>query len=229
MDHEIIFGIVLLDAADFSEAEMPHTKFERTRCVAAHFDRANLSQSIFYQVNAKNAFFNNADLTNANFSLANLDKADVTGTQLTCSHLQSVLSIRDALLPDRTCGHDSNLIGNGHADCNVPLLSPWILTHGKIASMKTEVDYNNCHFVAQSNNVGASMYQKIDLVHWDSGFWKYSLAVLDAHMTNGVSIELSGMSRNEAILDKKILGNCNGTMYNTIMLTTFSTRRRNKK
>ena len=73
------------------------------------------------------------------------------------------------------------------------------------------------------------MYQKLDLAHWDSGFWKYSLAVLDAHMTNGVSIELSGKSRNEAIIDTKILGNCNVTIYNTIMLTTFSFRRRNKK
>ena len=191
---------------------MPHTIFEQTRCSAAHFDRANLSQSIFYQVNAKNAFFNNATLTKANFSLANLHQADFTGTKITYSQLQSALSIQAALLPNETYAHDPNLIKNGHADCNIPLLLTWTLIHGNITTMKTEADFNNCHFVVQSNHVGASMYQKIDLAHWDSSFWKYSLAVLDAHMTSGVSIELIGKSRNGATIDKKILGNCTVTI-----------------
>jgi uncharacterized protein YjbI with pentapeptide repeats len=191
---------------------MPHTKFERTRCIAAHFDRVNLSHSIFYQVNAKSSFFNNADLTNVNFSLSNLHNADFNRTKVTCSQLLSALSIRDALLPDEMCANDPNLIKNGHADCNIPLLLTWTLAHGNITTIKTETDFDNCHFVVQSNDIGASMYQKIDLAAWDSGFWKYSLAVLDAHMTSGVSIELSGKSRNGAIIDKKILSNCSVTI-----------------
>ena len=191
---------------------MPHTKFERTRCIAAHFDRANLSQSIFYQVNAKNAFFKNADLTNANFPLSNLHKADFTGTKITSSQLQSALSIRDALLPNGTYVNDSNLIKNGNADCNIPFLLTWTLTYGNIAIMQTETDFNNCHFVLQSDDVGGSMYQKINLTHWNSGFWKYSLAVLEAQMTSEVSIELSEKNENGAIIDKKISGNCSVTI-----------------
>ncbi|CAM4813991.1 unnamed protein product [Rotaria magnacalcarata] len=202
------------NSVNFRNAVMPYTKFERTRCIAAHFNYSNLSQSIFFQVNAKSASFNNADLTNTNFSLANLHKTNFAGTKVSCSQLNSALSIKDALLPNGTCVRDPNLVKNGYADCNTPLLLSWVLTHGNITIMKAEADFNNCHFALQSNDVGASMYQKIGLEHWDSGFWKYSLAVLEAKMTNGVSIELNGKSQNGTIIDKKIL---DATENNTIM------------
>ncbi|CAF4825849.1 unnamed protein product [Rotaria socialis] len=201
-------------SVNFRNAVMPYTKFERTRCIEAHFNSSNLSESIFFQVNAKSASFNNADLTNTNFSLANLNKADFAGTKVTRSQLESALSIQDALLPNGTRVRNPNLIKNGYADCNTSLLLSWVLTHGSITTMKTETDFNNCHFALQSNNVGASMYQKVGLAHWDPGFWKYSLAVLDAKMTNGVSIELNGKSQNGTIIDKNIL---DATENNTIM------------
>lgn len=200
--------ILLLDSADFRNAQMPHTKFERTRCIAAHFEGANLSQSIFYQVNAKGAFFNISDLTNTNFSLTNLQKADFSQTQITISQLESTLSIRDAVLPNRTHANNSNLIKNGYANCNIHLLLAWTLTHGNITVMRTEINFNSCRFVLQSNDVGASMYQKISLTHWDSSFWKYSVTILNARMTNGVLIELNAKSQNGRTIDRKILGNC---------------------
>ena len=197
---------------------MPYTKFERSRCIAARFDRANLSHSIFHQVNAKNAFFIDADLTNINFSLTNLHKADLTKTNIICSQLQSALSFRDAQLPDERCAHESNLIKDGYADCNMPIFPTWTLTHGNIITMRTETESYNCHFVAQANDVEARMYQKINLEPWDSTFWKYSLVILEARMTSGVSIELSGRSRNGAIVDKKVLGNCHLSMIITDLL-----------
>ncbi|CAF0834780.1 unnamed protein product [Adineta steineri] len=207
-----LYNISLANSASFYDTKMPYTKFEQTRCIVAHFDRANLSKSIFYQVNAKNAFFNNAVLTHANFSLTNLEKADFNGTEITYSQLEMTLSIRDALLPNGTRAHGTNLVNNGHADCNSPLHLTWTLTHGNITTMRTDADFNNCHFIVQSNDVGAIMYQTIELVHWDLNFWKYSLAVLDAHMTSEVSIELIGKNQDGAIINKTVLGNCSVTI-----------------
>ncbi|CAF1050312.1 unnamed protein product [Adineta steineri] len=189
-----LYNISLANSGSFYDAKMPYTKFERTRCIAAHFDRANLSESTFYQVNAKNAFFNNAVLTHVTFSLTNLEKADFNGTEITYSQLERALSIRDALLPNGTRAHGTNLVNNGHADCNIPLHLAWMLTHGNITTMKTDTDFNNCHFIVQSNDVGAT--------------------VLDAHMTSEVSIELIGKNQNGAILNKTILDT---TENNTIM------------
>jgi uncharacterized protein YjbI with pentapeptide repeats len=162
--------------------------------------------SIFIHANARETTFNGADLTNVNFSLANLHKADFTNTSITESQLRSALSIRDARLPNGTLGRDSNLIKNGHADCNISFVDHWQLKKGNISTMKLDTDPNNCHFVPRSDATEDIMSQKINLaLYWNPTFWKYCRAVLSARMTNDVTIQLNGMNNKEKILGYQIL------------------------
>ncbi|CAF4192822.1 unnamed protein product, partial [Rotaria sp. Silwood2] len=73
-------------STSFRNIKASHTNFADARCMDA-----NLSMSIFSHVNAKNAVFSNADFINTN---------------ITDSQLRSILSIRDARLPNGTLGHD---------------------------------------------------------------------------------------------------------------------------
>jgi uncharacterized protein YjbI with pentapeptide repeats len=159
----------------------------------------------FSYTNLKGSSFHSAALNNANFSFANLQKVDFTNTIITDSQLQSALSIRNAILPNGTLGRDQNLIQNGDANCNIPLVSHWQVQNGNIAVMVIEENRNECQFSLQSLATGAMMYQRINLVPiWDSSFWKDSRVELQAHMSSGVSIELSGKARNRTVVKKEV-------------------------
>jgi uncharacterized protein YjbI with pentapeptide repeats len=158
-----------LGPVDFSRANASYTDFQYASCVAAGFNYANLSYSSFWHSNVRYALFMEADLTNVNFSNANLYKAEFTGTNILDSQLQSALSIEDARLPNQTFARDPNLMNNGQADCNIPLANSWTLLTGKITTMISDNKMNDCNFVLQSYNTGATMFQRVDLSKkWDS-------------------------------------------------------------
>ncbi len=182
---------------------MPYTNFTEARRMIVSFDRTHLSTSDFRHANVKDAQFRDSNLDMVNFTLANLQKTNFTKTQITERQLRSALSIRGAQLPDGTPGRDSNLINNGPVVCNSSSVGSWKLQTGKITRKMSNVD-SNCYFVLQSYDAGAVMLQRIDLSEvWDSHLWSYSQAVLYARTTNGVLIQLNGMSRRGKIIDQR--------------------------
>ncbi|CAF3855415.1 unnamed protein product [Rotaria magnacalcarata] len=194
------FSSTTLASTDFNEAQMSGTDLRRTTCVAARFDYANLSQSNFGGANVKRTSFHKTDLTNVNFSDTNLYKSNFTETKITDSQLKSTLSIQDALLPNGTLAHDSNLIKNGQADCNISLLDSWKLQSGDVSTMTSEEDRTDCQFALQSFAAGASMSQRVTLPKkWESNSWPYSHAVLNANMGVGVTIQLRGINSSDQI------------------------------
>jgi uncharacterized protein YjbI with pentapeptide repeats len=199
------FSIGVFPSSNFHHAKMAHTIFEKSDCRRVDFSYANLSGSVFWNANLKNVSFQNADLTSVNFSGANLWNADFTNTTITDSQLQNALSIQNAKLPNGTLGRGENLIKNGDANCNIKSLHPWRVQNGSIAVVASEENPNNCQFVLQSNVIGATMSQRIDLLNiWDSTLWQYSEFELHLNKSSGVSIELNGLSNNGAVLHKKI-------------------------
>jgi len=174
---------------------MADTIFVKCLCKTIDFSYANLKDSSFY----------GAALSDANFSLANLEKADFANTTITDGQLQSALSIRNAKLPNGTLGQGRNLVKNGDANCNISLVEHWKVQNGSITVMPSQEDGSQCQFTLQSLATEAIMSQRIDLVGiWDSSFWWYSNVELQAHMSNGVSIELSGKNSMGTVLDKDI-------------------------
>ncbi|CAF1527352.1 unnamed protein product [Adineta ricciae] len=192
-------------SGEFSSAWMPYTNFVGTRRMIVNFDKTHLSMSIFRHANAKDTQFYRSNLDAVDFNRANLQKANFTKTNITKSQLRSALSIQNAQLPDETLGRDLNLIDNGPATCNSSLLGKWKLITGKIVRMISNID-NNCVFILQSFDNKALMLQHINLSQvWDSHLWPYSQAILFIQMTNGVSIQLSGISKNGKIINQRNL------------------------
>jgi uncharacterized protein YjbI with pentapeptide repeats len=139
-------------------------------------------------------------LSNVNFSQANLQNADFTGTRLTWDQLRDAVSIRDARLPNGTIARDSNLIENGNAQCNLSLAANWKLRTGNVTIDRSDEHTNNCRFVGQSYGMGATMWQRINLVTAPKAYFElYPRAALSARMSSGVSIQLSGQKGTETI------------------------------
>jgi len=176
---------------------MFHSGFEKTTSIASDFSYANLSYSKFMGSNAKRSIFNQADVNNVDFSSANLYKTDFTRTHIKERQLESALSIQYAVLPNGTLAHDSNLIHNGQADCNISLVDSWILQDGNVTTVMTDTHTSNCQFILQSFTLGATMSQRVDLSNkWDSNSWPHSTAILSASMSSGVSIQLIGINND---------------------------------
>ncbi len=173
---------------------MAHSIFVKSHCRKTDFTYANL----------KSSSFRDAMLSDANFSLANLQNVDFTNTDITDSQLQSALSIRNAKLPNKTLGQGRNLVKNGDAKCNIPLGDHWKVKNGNITVVPSKEVGRKCQFTLQYFATGAIMSQLIDLVGiWDSSFWTHSNVELQAHMSSGVSIELSGKNSNGIVLTRR--------------------------
>jgi uncharacterized protein YjbI with pentapeptide repeats len=200
-----IFLITVYWPSSFHHAKMAHTIFVKCNCKWADFSYANLSMSVFWHANLWGAIFHNADLTKTNFSLANLLEADLTNTTVTGSQLQGALSIYNAKLPNGTLGRSQNLVKNGDANCNISLADHWQVRNGNIAVVASKENRSECQFSLQSVAIEAIMSQRIDLVGiWDSSIWTHSSVEFQAHMSSGVSIELSGRSSNGTVINKQI-------------------------
>jgi uncharacterized protein YjbI with pentapeptide repeats len=179
--------------SNFRQANMAHTIFVDCKCNDVDFSYANL----------ENASFRGATLDESNFLCANLQEADFTNTTITDSQLRSALSIRDAKLPNGTLGHGHNLVKNGDADCNITLVKDWQVENGSIAVVASKEDPSDCQFSLQSLVTGATMSQRIvQAQFWNSFICTNSIVKLQANMSSGVSIELSGINSAGTILNK---------------------------
>jgi hypothetical protein len=77
--------------------------------------------------------------------------------------------------------------------------------NGSIAVVVSKENRNNCQFVLQSNGIGATMWQRINLVNvWDSTLWTNSDIELHLYNSSGVSTELNGLSKNGTVIQKKL-------------------------
>lgn len=171
--------------------------FQKSYCIKAVFDFADLSDSNFQYSNAKLASFQYAKLNNTKFGGANLYKANFYGTGVTESQLQNALALDDVVLSNGTILNTTNLIINGYAECNTSLTNSWTVTIGIISISKCNDDLIDCCFILQSYKTGATMSQRIDTSKkWDPNVWTYSIAVLSARMSPGVHIELKAMKSN---------------------------------
>lgn len=201
------FTYFCLDSVNFRNANIFHTDFTGSYCEMVDFEYSNLSMSIFWRSNLKGAIFNNAILTGVNFSLANLQDAVFTNTIVTDNQLWSALSIRNALLPNRTLGRARNLLKNGYADCNTNVSSNWQVGNKSVVSITRDKDLKGCHFTLQSHTIGGDISQRIALADvWDFRHWKYSHTILSGRMTDGVTIQLNALNKKGKILENKILG-----------------------
>lgn len=188
---------------------MPQTNFVQARRMLAQFFDAYLAQSTFAHANLKSTRFIFVNLDTVNFTLANLHKTEFSRVSITDEQLNRALSIRDTQLSNGTLAHDPNLIKNGYADCNTPLTDSWLLQSGRIIPMKTKENSSKCYFTLQSIDTGAIMLQRVKLSNiWNSNLWSYSHAVLNAQMGIGVSIQLSGVTNNGKILDRRNSSMC---------------------
>ena len=167
----------------------------------ADFSYTNLTTTTFRNANLKNVSFQHAHLAEVNFSRANLWNADFTNTTITERQLQSALSIRNAKLPNGTLGRVRNLIKNGDANCNIPVVDLWHVQNGKITVIPSKKNANDCQFVLNSYEIGAMMWQRINLVKiWDADVWPDSNVELHFHRSSEVSIELHALNNNGTIL-----------------------------
>ncbi|CAF3502140.1 unnamed protein product [Rotaria socialis] len=202
------FTSTKLIVANFTGAKVFNTNFHQSSCVASIFNHASLSDCDFRHSNLKHAVFYKANLNQVNFSRANLYKTNFTGANMTKSELNNTLSIHDAILPNETSAHDENLIKDGQADCNISHISGWTLSNGNITTAISNKSSSNFQFTLQSLSTGANMYQRVSLSDkWDSNFWTDSEAVLSAKMSTGVSIELKGIKKNNAVSSMETLIN----------------------
>lgn len=205
---ETRFSNSILSDVNFNHAQILDSNFENTSAVAADFTYANLSNSSFINSDMKRAIFRDADLTNVSFHGANLHKTDFIGTNISDEQLHSALSIQDAMLPNGTRSHDTNLIMNGQADCHIPLADNWKSEKGDVNIEMSEEKNNsntNCQFTLKSTASEATMLQRVNLSNkWDSSSWPYSQAILSARMSKGVTIQLTGMNADGAVSGRQI-------------------------
>jgi uncharacterized protein YjbI with pentapeptide repeats len=194
------FLIVVFGASNFHDADMSNSIFTECDCKMTSFIGAHL----------KGSSFGSARLNGTNFSLANLQETDFTNTTITDIQLLSALTIRNAKLPNGTLGQGRNLMKNGGPNCDISLVDHWQIQNGIISVVLSKENRSQCQFILQSLTTGAIMSQRITLVGiWDSTIWTYSNVELQARMSSGVSIELSGRTSNETVLNKSIASKLN--------------------
>ena len=133
--------------------------------------------------------------------------ADFTDTNISDKQLRSALSIQDALLPNGTRAQDKNLINNGQADCNIPLIDSWELERDAVTvELSNKNNNTNCQFTLKSLATEATMVQRVNLSEkWDSSSWPYSQAILSARMSVGVSIQLKGVNTYGTVSGRQTL------------------------
>ena len=203
---ESSFSIVIIGSVSFNDAKMLGANFRNATAIAVDFTYANLSNSTFINSNIKRAIFKGADLTNVDFHGANLHKADFTDSSISDNQLHSALSIQDTILPNGTRCQDKNLINNGQADCNIPLVDSWKLERGDVTVEMLEKNTSNCRFNFKPRATEAIMLQRVNLSEkWDSSSWPYSHAILSARMSIGVSILLKGINTNGVVSGRQTL------------------------
>lgn len=162
-----------------------------------------------------------ATFINVNFSEANLQNADFSNTALMQDQLQSALSTRDARLPNGSLFRNSNLIGNGYAQCNLSVSSQWKMRTGNITIGASKDQINECHFVLQSYDIGAIMWQRISLANSPKSYFDFHLkGVLNARMSLGVSMRLSAIEETENVVSEKNLSKW--TLFSGISLISAS-------
>ncbi|CAF3436102.1 unnamed protein product [Rotaria socialis] len=201
------FSFAILPSANFDGMTASYIEFRKATCIAALFSSATLSESSFRHSNIKHASFKDAKLNNVDFFRANLYKADFSAAEIEDSNLQSALSTQDVLKDGETIFHDRNLLNDGQYDCNISLDNSWILQTGHVTKIMSNKSNLSCRFTLQLRTERATMLQRVDLSNkWDSSIWPNSQAVLRAHMSNGVSMQLKGIKRNYSASAKEILG-----------------------
>jgi hypothetical protein len=98
---------------------------------------------------------------------------------------------------------EHNLVKNGDADCNITLVKDWQVENGSIAVVASKEDPSDCQFSLQSLVTEATMSQRIvQAQFWNSFICTNSIVKLQANMSSGVSIELSGINSARTILNK---------------------------
>ncbi|CAF3646530.1 unnamed protein product [Rotaria socialis] len=200
------FSFAILPSANFDGMTASYIEFRKATCIAALFSSATLSESSFRHSNIKHASFKDAKLNNVDFFRANLYKADFSAAEIEDSNLQSALSTQDVLKDGETIFHDSNLLNDGQYDCNISLDNSWILQTGHVTKIMSNKSNLSCRFTLQLRTERATMLQRVDLSNkWDSSIWPNSQAVLRAHMSDGVSMQLKGIKRNYSVSAKEIL------------------------
>jgi hypothetical protein len=109
------------------------------------------------------------------------------------------------MLPNGTHAQDTNLVNNGHADCNVPLVDSWELERDDFTIEVSKKTNTNCRFTLKSLASQAMMLQRVNLSeNWDPTSWPYSQAILSARMSMGVSIQLKGMNTYGMVSGRQI-------------------------
>ncbi|CAF3935373.1 unnamed protein product [Rotaria magnacalcarata] len=207
INKKILKRLSMTTSISFSTTSASNTDFQQAYCVAASFNDVDLSSSRFLQSNLKRALFIETDLVNVSFLDANLYKANFSKTKITDRQLQSALSIQNAVLRNGTLARDTNLINNGQADCNIPLVNHWTLLTGNIITMKSDNTTSNCRFVLKALHASASMFQRLNLsTRWNSASWSYTQVVFSAQMSSNVSIELRGININDSVVARQALG-----------------------
>ncbi|CAF1371325.1 unnamed protein product [Rotaria magnacalcarata] len=206
INKKILKRLSMTTSISFSTTSASNTDFQQAYCVAASFNDVDLSSSRFLQSNLKRALFIETDLVNVSFLDANLYKANFSKTKITDRQLQSALSIQNAVLRNGTLARDTNLINNGQADCNIPLVNHWTLLTGNIITMKSDNTTSNCRFVLKALHASASMFQRLNLsTRWNSASWSYTQVVFSAQMSSNVSIELRGININDSVVARQAL------------------------
>ena len=179
---------------------MPNTTFKNCVCNGVDFSYAKLN----------NASFHGTALYGTNFSFAVLDKADFTNTNITDSQLRSAFSIRGTKLPNGTLGQGHNLVKNGDANCNIIPIQDWQIQYGSIAVIASKKGRNDCQFFLQSLVAGAAMSQRIVMAQISRPeYYKNASSIADnvelqADMSTGVFIELTGITSNRTVIDKAV-------------------------
>ena len=185
---------------------MAHTIFVNCICNNVDFTYANLNNASFYGAALYGTNFSFTNLQKADFSFANLYKADFSNSNITDSQLRSALSIRDAKLPNGTLGQGYNLVKNGDANCNITLVQDWRIHNDSIAVIASKKGGNDCQFSLQPFVTEAVMSQQISFTeHRSPSFLIQHSVELQADMSDGVLIELSGIHSNGTILKKTVV------------------------
>jgi hypothetical protein len=178
--------------ARFINGTISETSFQQTQCVGADFNNVKLSESTFLQTNAKKTVFKRARMTKVVFNQSNLRGADFTDVEMEDSPLSSAFSIGDIRFPNRTVGHDSNLINDDLTDCNISLVKHWKSEIGAVAAVANDT---GCHFSLLSYDTGAIISRRIKIADiWNSVLWPHSQILVNVRLGHDVSVQLNGMN-----------------------------------
>jgi uncharacterized protein YjbI with pentapeptide repeats len=169
----------------------------------SNFSQATLIQVNFAFANLKEAIFDEANIALANLSYANLENAIIIETQL-----REAISIRGTRLPDGSIGNYTNLLSNGHADCNRSLNRDWKVDSITVSPL--DQTSNNCVFIKNSNDSGVStMSQEVYLgfsilvlVNQGQG----TAVLRTIRSTSNITLSLTAIGVGSKILEKRSMG-----------------------